>query len=260
MKIYQFSLGLFCGIVLCSTSFAAGRTDCDLLYSHRGTDLFKAADCYSQERLTASAPAAQMSLYEMGFIALSAMVSDSPATANERLAIDQGLSLAQKLTSDFPNSADAPYWTAAFISFDAIARDRGLLIPTHTFGAIRTIQKNLSIAIQINPAIHFYGPDRVLGIMNIKMPGVIGGDKALAEKLLREAYQNSPALSANHLMYSKILVINGKKDEARTALNHFLSMNDEELNCYPGQPLLAFTEEVARDRVSAKELLASLDD
>lgn len=260
MKFLSFGLVILSAIAFAPAAFSMSRTDCDVLYSHRGADLLKAADCYTQERSSASSSAAKLSLYEMSFIALSAAVNDSPATASERSAIDQGLALALALTADFPNSADSFYWTAVFTSFDAIAKDRGAPIPTHTFGAIRTIQRNLSMAIQANPSIHFYGPDRVLGIMNMKMPAVIGGDKVLAEKLLREAYTNSPALSANHVMYAKILNINGKKEEARAVLTHFLSMSDEELNCYPGQPLLALNEEIKRDRNSGKELLASLDD
>ena len=114
--------------------------------------------------------------------------------------------------------------------------------------------------MQLKASLHFYGPARVLGIMNTKMPALVGGDKVLAENLLRNSYQQAPELSSNHVAYARILIINGKDSEAKTVLNEFLNLSDDQLNPYPGQALRALTEEIAKDRSEAKDMLADLYD
>ncbi len=251
---------LVLGLIFNLSSYAQAQIDCDTLFSRRGSELLSAAECYQSKLNAASTVEDQFKLYEMSFISLSVVVNQVPRSADERAAINQGVSLSQQLAAAHPGSAHALYWTAVFISFDAIAKDRGSPIPTHTIGSIRAIQTNLRQAIQLNPKIHFYGPSRVLGIMNSKMPSIVGGDKILAEKLLREAYQQVPALADNHLSFARILITNGKREEAKAVLTEFLSLESDRLEPYPGNSLLSFAPEIAQDKKTATDLLAVLND
>jgi hypothetical protein len=95
--------------------------------------------------------------------------------------------------------------------------------------------------------------------MHTQMPGIVGGDKTLAEKMLAEAYRNGPAMCTNHVAYAKILQVNGKDVEAKAVLTRFLSMSDAELNPYPESPFRALKPETERDRKVARDLLEQIN-
>ncbi|NDG83576.1 MAG: hypothetical protein EBX52_00890 [Proteobacteria bacterium] len=232
--------------------------NCDRLYSMRGASLIPAVECYA--KLSEAAPTDRHEeMYERRFIALSAIVNDSPKTAAEMDAIKRGISLVDAYAKEFPDSAGVHYWKAVFVSFDAIQKDRGFPLPRNLFAVLKSIQDDLRKAISKSPSIHVYGPARVLGIMHTQMPGIVGGDKTLAEKMLAEAYLNGPALCSNHVAYAKILQVNGKTTEAKAVLTRFLSMNDLDLNPYPEAPLRGLKPENERDRKVARDLLEQLN-
>ncbi len=230
---------------------------CDQLYSLRGANLPASVECY--EKLRVELPLDQReSVYERQFIALSAMVNDSPKTQTEVDAIRKAMELLGRYSREVSESAGLFYWRAVFVSFDAMQKDRGQALPRTLFGVLRSIQDDLRKAISLNAPLHSHGPARVLGTMHTQMPAIVGGDKSLAEKTLLDALKGSPSMCANHLAYAKILQVNGKKNEARTVLNRFLSMSDRELDPYPEEPLRNLKPEIERDRKAARDLLARL--
>jgi hypothetical protein len=247
------------GILLAFPSFAQTLDSCDPIYSRRGADLLKAVDCYQNATANLSGDQ-KRSGFERSFIALSAVVNDQPKTQGEIDAITRGLRLVDEFSMGFSNTADFFYWRAVFTSFDALQKDRGSALPRHLFGVLKQLQDDLRRAIAMDPKVHSYGPSRVLGIMHTQMPGIVGGDKTLAEKLLKDAYDHAPAMCANHTAYAKILQVNGKDNEAKAALNRFLKLTDSDLNPYPGSPNRSLKPENDRERKIAKDLLASIGD
>ncbi len=244
-----------------NTVQAADLQECDRLYSHRGADALLASDCYQQIAVTTEAGSdLQKQVYERSFIALSSVVSDWPKTKAERDAIDRGLRLVKEFAQHFKESADLPYWRACMVSFDVFQKDRGAAIPTHTFRALGEIQSDLRLAIQRDSSIHFFGPLRVLGMMHTQMPAIAGGDKTLAQKLLKEAYQKSPNFSLNHLAFARILDVNGKTDEAIQVLKQLLEWSDDRLDPHAGDPLLSLLPEVQKDKKAAQALLDDLSE
>lgn len=225
---------------------------CDALYANRGSDSLKAFECYLGLN--------QKENYQKMFIALSAAVNDLPKTATERTAIDQGLKLVASYLQDYGKTADYYYWKACFISFDVIQKDRGSIIPTNMFGVLGELQDLLQTAIKMDPSVHFYGPMRVLGMMHTQMPGIVGGDKKLAEKVLRDAYLKAPNFSMNHLAYAKILDINGRTDEAIRVINQYLNIDNNFFNPYPDQPLLSLLPETLREKAEAQKLLNDINE
>jgi tetratricopeptide (TPR) repeat protein len=251
--------GLLIGEVLMAQTFPSTDTQkCDTLYAKRGAALFEAAECY-QRLLPQLSGAAQLQADERTFIALSTVVTAQPKTPAERQAIDRALQISESMKSSFENTADYRYWQAVWVSFDAIQRDRGSMLPRAIFKNLRFIQTQLRHAMELNPAVHGHGPARVLGLMHTQMPGIVGGDKVLAEKLLKSAYEGSPSMSANQYAYANILSVNGKRDEAKRVLNRFLSMSDAELDPYPGEPLRSVKSETDADRAKARALLNELN-
>ncbi len=252
MKIHLI-FGLLFGVVF--SAQASVLTDCDQLYSHRGDDALKAADCYQSLIVGASDSIEQKKIYTRTFIALSSVINGMPKTASERKAIDLGLAMVKEFSKSFSDTSDFFYWRACMVSFDVFQKDRGAVIPTHTFRALGAIQSDLRVAMQKDSSIHFFGPLRVMGMMHTQMPAIAGGDKVLAEKLLKEAYEKEPGFSMNHLAYARILDVNGKTDEAIAVLNRMLSAPDSTFNPYASEPLLSLLPEITKDKVDAKTLL-----
>jgi len=254
-------LNLLCTGIVSMNSFA-GALDlsaCDRLYSERGDRLIPAAQCY-QTALSAAADNDKKALFERAFIALSAAVNDGPKTQAEADAIALGLKLTGEFERIAPGTGDLAYWRAVFVSFDAIRKDRGSVLPKNLFAVLKSLQQDLRSAISLDPKVHVYGPNRVLGIMHTQMPGIVGGDKSLAENLLLEAYQRAPELSGNHVAYAKILMVNGKDTQAKMVLERFLAMKDENLDPYPSEPLRTVKPELERDRKTAKTMLQELSE
>jgi hypothetical protein len=250
------------GLMIATPSvLAADLQDCDRLYSHRGADALLAADCYQQIALTTDAGTdLQKRIYERSFVALSAVVNDWPKTKIERDAIDLGLQLVKEFAQNFKESADLPYWRACMVSFDVFQKDRGAAIPTHTFRALGDIQSDLRLSIQRDSSIHFFGPLRVLGMMHTQMPAIAGGDKTLAQKLLKEAYQKAPNFSMNHLAFARILDVNGRTTEAMNVLQQMLALPEASMDPYSTDPMLTLSPEVKKDKQAAQALLDDLSE
>jgi hypothetical protein len=243
------------------TSFAAplDLSECDRMYSNRGDRLIPAAQCY-QTALSTASDNEKRTVFERAFIALSAAVNDGPKTQAETDAIALGLKLVGEFEKVAPGTADLAYWRAVFVSFDAMRKDRGAVLPKNLFAVLKSLQQDLRSAISLDPKIHVYGPSRVLGIMHTQMPGIVGGDKSLAENLLLEAYQRAPELSGNHVAYAKILMVNGKDTQAKMVLERFLAAKDQDLDPYPSEPLRTVKPELERDRKTAKSMLQELNE
>ena len=253
--------GWILGVVLIMNQASAALLDtqaCDALYANRGTDSLSSVDCYQSLLTDQKDQSIQKQIYQKMFIALSAVINDLPKTDSEVTGIQKALNLIDSFKNDFGSSADYFYWKACFTSFDAIQKDRGALIPTHMFRVLGNLQDLLQTSIKIDPSVHFYGAMRVLGMMHTQMPRIVGGDKMLAEKMLREAYSKAPVFSMNHLAFAKILDANGKSDEAIKVLTNLLASDNSSFNPYPDQPLLSLLPETLKDKAEAQKLLDSI--
>ncbi len=234
-------------------------SECDRMYSKRGDRLIPSAQCY-QTALSTASDSEKKTVYERAFIALSAAVNDGPKTQAEADAIALGLKLVGELEKVAPGTGDLAYWRAVFVSFDAMRKDRGAVLPKNLFAVLKSLQQDLRSAMSLDPKVHVYGPNRVLGIMHTQMPGIVGGDKSLAENLLLEAYQRAPELSGNHVAYAKILMVNGKDAQAKMVLERFIAAKDQDLDPYPSEPLRTVKPELDRDRKTAKSMLQELNE
>lgn len=224
--------------------------ECDVLYQQEKNEM--AFSCYLdliQNPSQSSESPSKLDLYERQFIALSRL-------GEKRTAIDSGLAALQQMEKEFSNTSHYLYWQAVFLSFDAQEKDQGRPLPTAMFKVLKQIQKNLTLAISMDPTVHAYGPNRVLGVMHTAMPRIVGGDKTLAEKMLKVAYENAPRYATNWVAYAKILEMNGKEKLAKTILQQFLEMGDEALNPYPNETLRLPKVENEIERKEAKKLLS----
>lgn len=240
-------------------SFAQGLLmfDCDNLYAKRGLDLFKASACYSQ--LEKNKIISSEIYFERAFTTLSSAVSEFVKKPEERKSIDEALLILDQVKNKTGEHALYNYWKAVWISFDAVEKDRGSLLPTTMFGRIGTIQDLLAAAIKEDPSIHFFGPERVLGLMHTQMPKIAGGDKKYAEQLLKSAFTNQPRYFSNVYNYANILYLNGKTNEAKKVLTDFVNSPDAYYEIYAPEIARSLLPEIKNEKIKAQKLITEID-
>lgn len=232
-------------------------SDCDAQYALRGQALLEAASCYT--KLDPALIIHNEIYFERLLTTLSTAVGEFSKKPEERVAIDQALLVLDQVKFTLGEKAFYNYWKAVWISFDAVEKDRGSLLPTTMFGRISTIQDLLTSAIKENPTIHFYGPHRVLGLMHTQMPKIAGGDKKYAEQLLATAYTNQPSYFSNVYSYANILFVNGKNQEALDILNRFLQTPDSYYEVYSPNVSRSLSVEILAEKEKARKLLLDIE-
>ncbi|OFZ79002.1 MAG: hypothetical protein A2583_14880 [Bdellovibrionales bacterium RIFOXYD1_FULL_53_11] len=233
---------------------------CDDMYAQR-TNLAKAqdaGDCYRQ--LAAKAKKGgnaklRREALDWQFMSLFWVITKFQNQPAERPAIDEGMAVSGAMVNEFPTLGFGYYWRGVFVSHDAMEKDRGSSTPTNLFKVLGQLETDFREAIKLEPSVHVYGPQRALGAMHTQMPPLVGGDKRLAERLLKAAYDKGKKFSQNHIFYAKILIARDKNEEAKKVLNNLLAMKDGELNPYEPHRIPAI--ETAEDRVEARKLLES---
>lgn len=238
--------------------YAQTVSDCDVLYSKREYSLITAQECYqnvyTQNKLSHD------EYFDRSFTNLSTAISFFEKKAEERLILDKAFLVLESVKTIYGENSYYNYWKAVWISFDALEKDRGKMIPTYLFTQIGTIQNLLKSAANTDPSIHFYGPHRVLGVLHTQMPKIAGGDKKYAEQMLKTSYTANPFFHSNPYAYANILYINGKLENAKEVLNTFLSTPNEKYESFPNEPLRTFNLEIQNEKGKAQELLNMIID
>ena len=240
-------------VILPATGFAQTLSDCDLLYSKRGLDLIPAQDCY--QNLYTQNKISNADFFERSFTTLSTAITFFEKKTEERMILEKAFVILDTVKNAYGENSYYNYWKAVWVSFDALEKDRGKMIPTYLFSQIGTIQSLLKFAAQNDAEIDFYGPHRVLGILHTQMPKIAGGDKKYAELLLKRSYEAHPDYHSHPYVYANILYINGKTDEAKTILTLFLDTPNEKYESFANEPLRSFNLEIQKEKDKAQELL-----
>lgn len=210
---------LMIGALVSISAHALDRASCDSLYAQRFSSLASvslAVDCY--QALGVDDQAAEA-------IAWGSL--NSKDRSDKKKFNHLGLLHAEKMKS--ANAGSATYWKAVFVTFDCQERDGGSVIPMCMFKQLGEIQSLLLDAIKRSPKTNFFGPDRTYGIMYLQMPAMVGGDKAIAEKHLRLAYDGAPTFSLNALMFGKALIKTKQKSEAKQVLEKLLNLTESQV-------------------------------
>jgi len=245
-------------MILPATSFSQTISDCDKLYSQREYNLISAQDCY--QKFFNQNKISNDDFFDRSFANLSTAIIFFEKKAEERIVLDKAFIILDLVKNVYGENSYYNYWKAVWISFDALQKDRGKLIPTYLFSQIGTIQNLLKNSANTDPTIHFYGPHRVLGILHTQMPKIAGGDKKYAEQMLNISYTARPYFISNPYAYANILYINGKNENAKTVLETFMATPNEKYESYPNEPLRSLSLEIQKEKEKAQELLTILAD
>ena len=233
------------GLALLASGAQAG--ECDALFERRGespAQALQAGQCFL------ALPTAD--LVDLTFAARGMSFSYLRAkTRPEReLAIAEGLKVATRMES--LGYAAAFYWKAVFISFDANLKDEGAVLPRQILARLPELKENLRLALEKDPMTHYAGPSRILGILYLSLPGVLGGDVPKGAALIEDAYREFPNLTQNILWRAKALLKQRRSAEGKALLSRLANLSDAELDP------LTFPES-QDDRQEARTILSRLE-
>jgi tetratricopeptide (TPR) repeat protein len=145
----------------------------------------------------------------------------------------------------------ATYWRSVFTTFEANVKDEGAPLPTHMLRALPKIKADLRSALKERPDTHFFGPTRVLGVIDLSAPVIVGGDSERAFRFIGEAFAASPRSTLNQIWYSKALIRLRRESEAKDILRRIVELSPRDFD-----PNWVF--ETEEDQAEAVKILGSL--
>ena len=161
----------------------------------------------SDKTLIASSLASQVSLH---------LAERTQERLRQEALAMEGVGFAEKaIASGGSNDGGVHYYLAANL---------GLAVRDHVTQAAENLprlEKEMQLALKLNPDIDSGGPLRLLGTLYFKAPpwptGIGDGDKAL--DLLKKAVEQHPEHPLNHLFYAQALLeVDEQTSQARTEL------------------------------------------
>jgi len=192
-------------------------SDPDALYAHRD-DL---ASARAAERIWADRLARNPKDFESAWKLARARYSlGTHAPENERKAIlKTGIDAGRVAIAAAPNRPEGHFWTAA--NMGALAESFGLRQGLKYRGPIKD---ELEAVLRLDPAYLQGSADRALGRWYFKVPGLFGGSLRKSEEHLRRSLTYNPNSAASLYFLAETLADEGKKDEARAALQKLLAV------------------------------------
>lgn len=226
-------------------SVSASADECATLYARRAAtpaEAVSAAECYAKFEV-------DLDRAERISIALTWAIRKSGDKAFRLLQIARGRELSGAwITKPL---ASAHYWRSVFATFEANVRDEGATLPTHMLRALPRIRADLREAMKSRADTHFFGPARVLGVIDLSAPVIVGGDPERAFRSIGDALAGSPKSTLNQLWYAKALIRLRRVAEARTVLKGIVDLPSRDFD----PDWILETEE---DRVEAAKILGAL--
>jgi tetratricopeptide (TPR) repeat protein len=132
----------------------------------------------------------------------------------KRLEIySQAVEAAKQAIKSDPKSVDGHFWLGANYGFYGNAK--GVM---ESLSLIDPIKEEMAAVMELDPVYAHGGPDRVLGRLYFKVPGLFGGDNDLAMEHLEKAIKAGPNYFLNHIYLAEVYLDEDKKDKARALL------------------------------------------
>lgn len=88
---------------------------------------------------------------------------------------------------------------------------------------VEVTKEQMHDVIKLDPSYDYGGAYRVLGRLYTKLPFIVGGDKEMAEKYLRQALKLGPTYMLNHLYLADLLMVTDRYAEAEVVLRQVLA-------------------------------------
>jgi tetratricopeptide (TPR) repeat protein len=210
------------------------RYDQDLTRIERARDLLEAA--LTKERRVDTLVTLSYVYFLLGDIRAK--------TDDEKLAAyDRGRKLGERAVELAPRDEEAHLWYG--INTGRWGQTNGIL---QSLALLPTVKKEIEIILELNP--QSVRGRSLAGNVLMEVPGLLGGDRAAAEKQFRRGIEHDPHFTSIRIDLARLLIGDGRYDEARKELTRVL---DEKTPRY-------IADWTVKDRPRATELLESLKD
>jgi len=159
-----------------------------------------------------AADSPQEALEAAGCYATLAATSVDPAQKGP--LAEAGRKLALDVASAHPDSALAHYLAAALTGYAAEST------PLAGLSLVPVIEREGAAAARLNPALDHAGPERLLGLLYLRAPGIplSVGDSAKAVDHLERAVSLAPDFAENRLGLAEALLVEEEPERACTEL------------------------------------------
>jgi len=152
----------------------------------------------------------------------------------------QAVYSAQKAIELGPEKPDGHYWLG--VNHGVFGEAKGVL---KSLSLVKPIKAAMNKVIELDRSYGDGGPDRVLGRVYFKLPGLAGGDKDKSLEHLLKSIEYGPDDAVTRLYLGETYLALGKIEEARAELEYVMQL--------PDSPL--WTTDVAQSKADAQKLL-----
>ncbi|ADK83448.1 conserved hypothetical protein [Desulfarculus baarsii DSM 2075] len=140
-----------------------------------------------------------------------------PKDAQEA-TFEKSVNAAKKATEINPDDPMGHYWLG--VAYGKYGSAKGI---TKSLSLVDPIKEEMNFVISKDPKFEQGGPQRVLGRLYFKLPGLFGGDNDKAIEYLQEAVKIGPNYYLNQVYLAEALAEDGQDDKAKAMLQEVIA-------------------------------------
>ena len=150
-------------------------------------------------------------------------IGDRTEGKKERMIIfSQGVYYAKRAVEMEPEKPDGHYWLG--VNYGVYGETKGVL---KSLSLVKPIKQAMNKVIELNRGYEDGGPDRVLGRVYFKVPGIAGGSKKKSLEHLLKSKELGPNDPLTRYYLADTLLSQDEVDKAREELEFVLSMEPD---------------------------------
>jgi len=163
---------------------------------------------------------------------------------DQKTIFAQAVYHATKAVDLQPEKPDGYYWRG--VNNGKFGEVKGVL---KSLSLVKPIKRDMNKVIELNRAYEQGGPDRVLGRVFFKLPGMAGGSKDKSKEHLAKSLEYGPDDALTRIYMAETLMAKKEIDNARLHLEYVLDMEDDPR----WVPMVEECKRMARDMLRDKK-------
>jgi tetratricopeptide (TPR) repeat protein len=144
------------------------------------------------------------------------------APHEQRAFLERGVAAGRQAVMLAPQRPEGHFWIAS--NMGALAESFGV---RRGLRYRRAIRDALQTVLRLDAGFMNGAADRALGRWYFKVPSLLGGSTAKAEQHLRASLRHDSRNSVSHFFLAELLAADGRRAEARSALQAVLDAEDD---------------------------------
>ncbi|MFC2141593.1 TRAP transporter TatT component family protein [Acidobacteriota bacterium] len=160
----------------------------------------------------------------------------------------QGVYHAEKAMALEPEKPDGYYWRG--VNNGKYGETRGVL---KSLALVKPIKSDMNKVIELNRAYEDGGPDRVMGRVFFKLPGIAGGDKDKSLEHLLKSKEYGPEDALTRVYLADTYLAQKEVEKARAELDYVMNLPDDPLWVTAVQQSKELAEELLKDKKFRKK-------